>query len=139
FSTGDFISSKDANIDGTMPWSAKVAAQTDPNSPKGARLGKTARVGSYPPNPWGLYDMHGNVYEWTLDGQRQYQKSAQALDDPRGTPNQGLIRGGCWDKGGFFCRSSFHFHYPPTHRDAGIGFRVALDASQIKAPDNPVI
>jgi formylglycine-generating enzyme required for sulfatase activity len=58
FHTGELISPREANIRGDRPYL---------NSPKGESLGRTTPVGAYPPNSFGLYDMHGNVAEWVID------------------------------------------------------------------------
>src|SRR5262249_16681444 len=91
---------------------------------KGPRIGKTVRVGSYEPNAWGLYDMHGNVWEWCLDGQRVY--TTAAVDDPRGPRAPGafrVLRGGGWASGA--CRCGFRKERPPSvYRIPHGGFRV---------------
>jgi formylglycine-generating enzyme required for sulfatase activity len=88
-------------------------------------LKKTTPVKSYPPNAWGLYEMHGNVWEWCQDWYSDYKEEAQ--DDPQG-PREGahrVLRGGSWIGFGSFCRSAFHGHGVPSSRDDDFGFRLA--------------
>ncbi len=69
----------------------------------------TAKVGSYKPNAWGLYDMHGNVWEWCLDWWGEQTISIIAESDPVG-PNTGtdrVDRGGSWWDGAQYCRSAY--------------------------------
>jgi sulfatase modifying factor 1 len=87
---------------------------------------RSAKVGSYPANAWGLYDMHGNVWEWCLDWYGAYPKMAQ---DPEGA-QQGLyriLRGGGWDIAyARQCRSAFRDFLPPGERaNNSFGFRIA--------------
>ncbi len=84
-------------------------------------------VGSYPPNAFGLFDMHGNVCEWCLDwyGRDYYQKSPSS--DPQG-PGRGslrVIRGGSWNYSAGYCRSSYRFGRIPPNRLGLLGFRLA--------------
>ena len=86
-------------------------------------------VGMKKPNPWGLYDMHGNVYEWCSDW---HDKKLSGGTDPVG-PEEGSIRvnrgGGWWSSPGF-CRSAFRFDFDPSDRnDDCLGFRVARSQS----------
>lgn len=85
----------------------------------------TVPVGSYAPNAWGLYDMHGNVGEWCLDSYAAY--SAGAMMDPfvTGGPLQ-VLRGGSWYHFSSDCRSAVRFSFGPGGRDYRLGFRVVL-------------
>ena len=83
-----------------------------------------APVGKYPPNPWGLYDMHGNVWEWVSDWFAEYD-TAEVVN-PQG-PHAGSMRvkrGGSWFKHGYSCRSANRAYGHPTNRLRTTGFRV---------------
>ena len=87
---------------------------------------KTHPVGQKLPNAWGLYDIHGNVWEWCLDWGGDYPTSA--VTDPTG-PIMGerrVIRGGSWDCYARFCRSANQGTYAPGNRISLVGFRVCL-------------
>jgi len=89
----------------------------------------TAKVGSYLPNQWGLYDMHGNVWEECLDWYGTYPGTAS---DPNGatTGLYRVLRGGSWGAKAYDCRVAHRASGDP--RDTGIisGFRVALPPGQ---------
>ena len=106
----------------------------DPPTPEQANFGrnvsKTTEVGSYPANPWGLYDMQGNVWEWVEDCYH---------DSYAGAPNNGsawtkgncirrVRRGGSWGNGPDDLRSASRDGFIHSFRNFGIGFRVAKDA-----------
>jgi formylglycine-generating enzyme required for sulfatase activity len=88
--------------------------------------GKTHPVGEKKPNAWGLYDMYGNVWEWTADRfDGNYYKISDA-NDPAG-PADGVaysLRGGSWSDSAFYCRSTYRFCLPPWFRVHCYGLRV---------------
>jgi len=96
----------------------------------GVFFGITTPGGDYPPNAWGLYDMHGNLWEWCLDWFGAYP--ADAAPDPRGpaTGSARALRGGSWFMAGGKCRSASRASGDPKAGRNGIGFRVVLASSQ---------
>lgn len=103
---GDELTEKDANFDGVV--------------------GTTTPVKAYAPNAWGLYDMHGNVCEWTQDW---FDKpSRRAAIDPVG-PSCGasrVNRGGGWSCDAEDCRSASRLMLAPIDSTSSVGFRLAL-------------
>jgi len=85
----------------------------------------TAKVGSYAPNAWGLYDMHGNLWEWCLDWYVG-NLGMGTVTDPVGTASGSarVRRGGSWFHSALFCRSAFRNYSDPSTRDATFGFRL---------------
>jgi formylglycine-generating enzyme required for sulfatase activity len=117
FHVGKTLSSKQANFDGIFPYMAD----------RGVSLRRTCKVGSYAKNAFGLYDMHGNVWEWCADwyDKDYYRKSPNR--DPQG-PSEGshrVIRGGGWSSVGWGCRSACRSHCGPDSRLNYVGFRAA--------------
>jgi formylglycine-generating enzyme required for sulfatase activity len=89
---------------------------------------QTRDVGMYDPNPWGFFDMHGNVWEWTLDWYQSLYPTGYPVFDPIG-PASGSIRvtrGGSWYNDGTGLRSAKRGNYSPSHRGNNLGFRVGF-------------
>jgi len=88
--------------------------------------GCTTQVGTYPPNGFGLYDMHGNVWEWCIDTYIDNAYEKHSLKNPvcieAGTNK--VIRGGCWYRDPEFMRSAYRYGYSKDLRSGTIGLRL---------------
>lgn len=119
FTFGASLSSAEANFNGKYPYGHVL---------RGPYLERTTKVGSYPPNAFGLFDMHGNVWEWCGDYyDRTYYRNSPHVDPPgpsRG--NQRVVRGGSCHQIGRICRSAYRFGVMPTSKDIDVGMRVVM-------------
>jgi len=115
FSTGNNISTDQANYDGNYPYS---------NYARGLWREKTTNVGSFPANAWGLFDMHGNVFEWCWDWYGNYESGPQT--DPTGAEygSYRVLRGGSWYDNGRYIRSANRNSSSPLLRSHSVGFRI---------------
>jgi uncharacterized protein (TIGR02996 family) len=118
---GDVLSTDLANYEGNQTWN---------DSPKGACREETTRVCLFPANAWGLFDMHGNVWEWCADAYAPYTRDERT--DPVGKSvnsnnNMRVTRGGSWLNGPQYCRAAFRAGNAPADRlNFLIGFRVCV-------------
>jgi formylglycine-generating enzyme required for sulfatase activity len=116
FAFGDCLSTDDANYNGNYPLG---------NCPKGQYRKKTIPVASLKANAWGLYDMHGNVWEWCFDYWKE-KYPTELVVDPKGPDNGSfrLARGGSWLNLARICRSAVRIFYTPAKRSLHLGFRL---------------
>ena len=120
FSFGDTINTDEVNFNGNYPYG---------NSPKGEYRQETVELKSLPSNCWGLYEMHGNVWEWCSDWFGEYSPEPQV--DPAG-PAQGsgrVMRGGSWGSSARYVRSACRYWFDPGYRYRNLGFRLLSSAS----------
>ncbi len=109
FSTGERLTTEEANYNGDFPL---------PGQSTGDNRGRVTPVGSFAPNPWGLFDMHGNVWEWTNDAYDETHK---------------VIRGGSWRFNADSARCALRYHHRPEDRGDSLGLRLVRDLTKDEA------
>ncbi len=116
---GENITPEQVNYDGNYPYAG---------GKKGVYRKTTVPVKALPCNAWGLYQMHGNVWEWCQDGYGSYQLAdSSPVSDPVGADRSGycVMRGGSWSFHGRFVRSASRYWHSPNYRIGNFGFRLA--------------
>lgn len=109
FQNGNSLDSSKGNIQGKYPYGSDLIGPT---------LNRTCEVGRYEPNQFGLYDMHGNVWEWCMD---VYKSPAGLI-----YPNARVLKGGAWNCYSRFCRTSYRCINEANKRYFDTGFRVVI-------------
>jgi len=124
FHFGDNVTTDLVNYNGNYPY---------PSAPKGKYREQTTDVGIFPPNAFGLYDMHGNVWEWCEDERHENYINAPTDGSSwqsRISLGQKVLRGGCWHDYARYCRSACRLKSPCCSRNYFYGFRVVLSPSR---------
>jgi formylglycine-generating enzyme required for sulfatase activity/uncharacterized protein YjbI with pentapeptide repeats len=106
-------------------WGDSITAN-DANWNHGNDANQTEDVGQYSANPWGFFDMHGNVKEWTFDWNEAYSSGAVTNPEGSATGSHRVFRGGSWANKGTILRSAYRSGSHPSNRNYGIGFRVGF-------------
>jgi formylglycine-generating enzyme required for sulfatase activity len=119
FYTGENIRTSEANYDGSRPYN---------NSSRGEFRRRPLPVGSFKPNSFGLYDMHGNIGEWCWDWNVEYQP--ESATDPAGAASgyYRVFRGGSWNHSAENLRSARRNGNTPSAQGYYLGFRVVRNA-----------
>jgi len=121
FSFGDTISTEQANYDGNFTWNGGA---------RGEYRRGTTPAGMFPPNPWGLFDMHGNVWEWVQDVVHDNYEGAP-LDgsawEEGGDQARRILRGGSWLYNPRYLRSALRNGFSSALSNDIVGFRVVRE------------
>lgn len=117
FGYGETIGVDLANYNGHYPYGSGA---------KGIYRKQTTAVQSFPPNPFGLYDLHGNVWEWCADRWHENYHGAPTEGSAwiTGESDYRLLRGGSWDSNPWYCRSAYRDKAVPHYKGNDLGFRV---------------
>jgi formylglycine-generating enzyme len=130
FNVGKTITSEQANFDGNYPYL--------PSDAKGRFLEKTVPVKTYLPNAWGLYEMHGNVWEWCVDDMRTYQEQDEVdpgdqflsfVEEDIGNDSERAVRGGPFSFSSHSGRSACRYSDHRGNRRVNLGLRLVLRSS----------
>jgi formylglycine-generating enzyme required for sulfatase activity len=118
FHTGNRLGTSLANIDGSQPYGG---------APEEEMADGPIPVGNYPPNAWGFFDMHGNVWEWTASAYSKRLPGGAVNDDlPLARGGEHVLRGGSWRESAAGCRSAVRLAASANVSVDSYGFRLAL-------------
>lgn len=123
FWTGNRISPEQANFDGNYTYGG---------SEKGASRGQTTAVDSFAANPWGLHDMHGNVWEWCASVYDEAYSGLELLDAGYNAddPRERVVRGGSWHNVPGGLRSASRNKLRPSYHYLRVGFRLVRNVEE---------
>jgi formylglycine-generating enzyme required for sulfatase activity len=121
FSWGNSATSTQANFKGTYPYGGGAS---------GPNLQQTTDIGQYAANPWGFFDMQGNVWEWVSDWKANYLIGAQTDPEGPASGSSRVVRGGSWGSDGAALRSAKRGSSTPSYRNRDLGFRVGFQPVQ---------
>ena len=131
FHFGSMLNGDKANVNGSNPYGTAT---------KGPFLQRTTTVGLYPKNAFGLFDMHGNVWEWCEDvyDEKAYASRSGTTTDPKATSGSEsrVVRGGAWFNVSRSTRSAYRNRYTPDGRTHLVGFRVVRSVAPTTAAGN---
>jgi formylglycine-generating enzyme required for sulfatase activity len=126
------VSMKLLAVTGVNPQPIKNPSPFEDFLPKEVRFNDGQKIscedGKYLPNAWGLYDMHGNVAEWTRTTYKPYPYDAADGRNDEKAPGKKVVRGGSWRDRPKLARSSYRLAYEPWQPVYNVGFRVILSA-----------
>ncbi len=113
---GDAIGGREAHVKGDVPYNGAARVPV---------VSRNKEIGQYPPNRWGLHDMHGSVWEWCRDW---HQSRLTGGADPEGITqtSKRSLRGGGWYDSSSYARSACRNKNAPDFRSFALGFRVAI-------------
>jgi formylglycine-generating enzyme required for sulfatase activity len=121
FNTGETISTNEANYNGTGAYgTGKVGTNRQMTTP----------VGSFPPNAWGLYDMHGNLWQWCSSLYKAYPYNSRDGREDEIASGDRVLRGGSWVHAPFNARSAKRLGQSPLSQLRDYGFRVVMTAGE---------
>jgi formylglycine-generating enzyme len=127
FNVGPTLTSEQANFNGNYPYL--------PDDAKGRFLEKTVPVKTYLPNAWGLYEMHGNVWEWCVDDMRTYKEQGEVdpgdqflgvTENDNSDDAERAFRGGSWSYDARFVRGAHRYAAHRDLRSQRLGLRLVL-------------
>jgi len=119
FSAGPTVNLKTCNYDGHLPYGATAVSSSKKQA---------VPVKSLPPNPWGIYEMHGNVIEMTRDGYTEYP--LEPVFEPGGMSGQvNIMRGGSWQTSAKTCRSAARNTLDRRYGVGDVGLRLMVPGS----------
>ncbi len=112
---GSSLSPERANYQGWAPYA---------DGEKGQDRKETVPVKAFEPNPWGLYQVHGNVLEWCEDWYGKYKRDAVLNPQGNNSGMRRVCRGGSWDDRGWRLRAAYRDEHEPDSRIDDLGFRL---------------